>query len=82
MRLPGTVGAGWHRLDAKEVVTVTRTFRWCSECRDETAFEVPPCEDGHGADCFDLACAECGAAVVLGLHDDGAGGLLDVPAAA
>ena len=49
---------------------MTRTSRWCSECREETAFEVPPCEDGHGLDCFDLACVECGAAVVLGLHAD------------
>ena len=61
---------------------MTRTSRWCSECREETAFEVPPCEDGHGPDCFDLACVDCGSAYVLGLHDDGAELLLSVPAAA
>lgn len=45
-------------------------MRWCAECKDETAFEVPPCVDGHGVDCLDLACVECGFAIVLGLHDD------------
>ena len=46
------------------------THRWCSDCSDVTAFLVPPCEDGHGEDCLDLACADCGSAVVLGHHDD------------
>lgn len=44
--------------------------RWCPDCSDVTDFVVPPCEDGHGEDCLDLACADCGAAVVLGRHDD------------
>ena len=44
--------------------------RWCAGCQDEMPFEVPPCEDGHGADCLDLACVECGFAVVVGLYDD------------
>ena len=46
------------------------TDRWCSDCADVTAFLLPPCADGHGEDCLDLACADCGAAVVLGLHED------------
>lgn len=46
------------------------TQRWCSDCSDVTFFEIPPCEDGHGDDCLDLACADCGSAVVLGRHDD------------
>jgi hypothetical protein len=45
-------------------------MRWCAECRDEKAFEMPPCADGHGPDCLDLACVECGFAIVVGLHDD------------
>jgi hypothetical protein len=28
-------------------------------------FEQPPCEDGHGADCLDLACMECGFGITL-----------------
>jgi hypothetical protein len=40
-------------------------FRWCSHCSTKTLFEQPPCEDGHGADCPDLACVECGSAIVL-----------------
>ena len=43
------------------------TMRFCPECTDERPFEVPPCEDGHGADCFDLACVDCGFAVVVGV---------------
>ena len=45
-------------------------MRWCGECKDERAFEVPPCEDGHDAECLDLACVDCGFAIVLGLYDD------------
>ena len=40
--------------------------RWCSACATVTLFEVPPCEDGHGLDCLDLACTDCGSAIVLG----------------
>ncbi len=43
------------------------SLRWCSPCAGERWFEVPPCEDGHGADCIDLACVDCGAALVLGM---------------
>jgi len=39
--------------------------RWCPSCADHTAFEQPPCEDGHGLDCLDLACVACGFAIVL-----------------
>ena len=46
-------------------------LRWCASCESERAFEVPPCEDGHGLDCLDLACVDCGHAVVLGLHSEG-----------
>jgi hypothetical protein len=41
--------------------------RWCAGCREVRDFEVPPCEDGHGEDCLDLACVDCGWAVVLGV---------------
>jgi hypothetical protein len=41
-------------------------FRWCPECQDEQVFDAPPCEDGHGFDCLDLACGMCGFALVLG----------------
>ena len=44
-----------------------RDQRWCPECADERPFEMPPCEDGHGADCLDLACLDCGFAVVVGV---------------
>ncbi len=54
---------------------------WCAGCQDETPFEVPPCEDGHGADCLDLACVECGHAIVVGLYADEHVVVLEVAAA-
>lgn len=39
------------------------TEKHCPECRTETLFDTPPCEDGHGEDCVDLACVECGFAL-------------------
>ena len=42
-------------------------FRWCSTCAGKQLFEQPPCDDGHGHDCLDLACVTCGSALVLGL---------------
>jgi hypothetical protein len=38
----------------------------CPCCRDERAFEQPPCLDGHGADCPEWACLDCGTALVVG----------------
>ena len=51
---------------------MSRVSRWCAPCGSETDFEVPPCEDGHGEDCLDLACVECGHAIIVGvlLSDD------------
>ena len=48
-------------------ISTARDVRWCAECSDERPFEVPPCEDGHGEDCLDLSCAECGHAIVVGV---------------
>ena len=47
---------------------------FCPDCSDETAFERPRCGDGHGPDCVELCCVECGVAVVIG---DLAGGAAD-----
>ena len=55
--------------------------RWCGDCRDDRVFEVPPCEDGHGADCLDLACVDCGSAVVVGVLISHAPEILQVQAA-
>ncbi|MFI0349265.1 hypothetical protein [Actinomadura sp. 9N407] len=40
---------------------------YCSTCGDEREFERPPCQDGHGPDCPERACVECGSAVLTGL---------------
>ena len=37
----------------------------CPGCGGPRAVEVPPCADGHGVDCPDRACAECGTAVIV-----------------
>jgi hypothetical protein len=44
-------------------------LRWCVGCADEQVFEMPPCEDDHGLDCLDLACVECGHAIIVGFMD-------------
>ena len=46
---------------------VTAEVRFCVGCQGERGFEMPPCEDGHGLDCLDLACVECGHAIVVGI---------------
>jgi hypothetical protein len=41
-------------------------FRTCPSCGDERRFEAPPCPDGHGGSCPELACVDCGTAVLVG----------------
>ncbi|MBM7080072.1 hypothetical protein [Micromonospora humida] len=38
---------------------------YCDTCEGVRPFEVPPCADGHGADCPELLCTGCGAAVLI-----------------
>ncbi len=43
---------------------------YCPACGDDRVFVQPPCADGHTADggeCPEWACADCGAAFVLGV---------------
>jgi hypothetical protein len=40
-------------------------LRSCPSCGEERAFETPPCTDGHGPDCAELACRDCGAALLV-----------------
>jgi hypothetical protein len=42
--------------------TLTRP---CPCCGDERAFETPPCPDGHGPECAELACRDCGTALLV-----------------
>jgi hypothetical protein len=37
----------------------------CPECADESVFEQPPCEEGHGAECPEWFCVACGYAVLV-----------------
>lgn len=37
----------------------------CDACQDVVPFEAPPCVDGHGADCPELVCTGCGAALLI-----------------
>ncbi len=48
-------------------MTTTEQYRWCPECLDEQVFLAPPCQDGHGEQCLDLACVECGHAITVGI---------------
>jgi len=38
---------------------------YCPTCQDERLAETPPCTDGHGTDCPDRACVECGTALLV-----------------
>jgi hypothetical protein len=42
-------------------------LRRCSSCGRERPFEQPPCRDGHGDDCPECACIDCGEAILIGL---------------
>jgi hypothetical protein len=39
--------------------------QWCTTCRCDQGFEQPVCDEGHGTDCPEWFCVECGHAVVL-----------------
>lgn len=39
----------------------------CSACGTERPFEQPPCLDGHGDDCPEWVCVDCGDALLIGL---------------
>ncbi len=38
---------------------------WCASCGEERWFELPDCMEGHGVDCPERCCLECGAAVLV-----------------
>ncbi|WP_036372631.1 hypothetical protein [Micromonospora sp. ATCC 39149] len=38
---------------------------YCDTCEGVRPFEVPPCADGHGTACPELACTGCGAAMLI-----------------
>ena len=42
-------------------------LRHCPTCGEEREFETPPCLDDHGEECPELACLECGTALLVGL---------------
>jgi hypothetical protein len=42
----------------------------CPECREESAFEQPPCTEGHGLDCPEWFCVTCGSAVFVGALEE------------
>ena len=44
----------------------TLQILFCPDCSMDQPFERPVCADGHGADCVELCCVECGTAVLLG----------------
>jgi hypothetical protein len=40
---------------------------YCALCAAESAFSRPGCDDGHGVDCPEWACIECGSAILVGV---------------
>jgi hypothetical protein len=43
----------------------TQLMRQCPCCADERVFEVPPCAEGHGGECSERACLDCGTALLV-----------------
>jgi hypothetical protein len=39
---------------------------FCSICQDEAVFDQPECVDGHGPDCPEWVCVQCGDAFLVG----------------
>jgi hypothetical protein len=46
-------------------VTAELLLLFCPTCARESLAEAPPCPDGHGDQCPDRACVECGTALLL-----------------
>jgi hypothetical protein len=40
-------------------------FLYCPTCARESLAEAPPCSDGHGEQCPDRACVDCGTALLI-----------------
>lgn len=38
----------------------------CHDCAAERPFEQPVCRDGHGTDCLEWCCTDCGSARLVG----------------
>jgi hypothetical protein len=45
--------------------TVREMTYHCPTCQGTRVFEQPPCADGHGADCPEWACVDCGTALLV-----------------
>jgi hypothetical protein len=41
-------------------------YLYCALCGQESLFEAPPCPDGHGADCPERLCTDCGHLLLIG----------------
>ncbi len=48
------------------LIATTSAVRFCSTCADDRTFEQPMCVEGHGGDCPEWCCLECGSALFLG----------------
>ena len=46
-------------------MTVELLCLYCPTCARERWAEAPPCPDGHGDQCPDRACVDCGTALLL-----------------
>ena len=47
------------------MLEVQLDHRYCPTCESEQLFEAPACQDGHSANCPDLACVTCGMALYV-----------------
>jgi len=52
-------------MEVRQVFTPAMIELYCPECTELQAFEQPPCVDGHGADCPEWLCLNCGTALLI-----------------
>lgn len=57
-------------MESSTVVLASTASLACRNCARTTEFEQPPCPDGHGSDCPEWYCTECGAATFVGWSVD------------
>ena len=53
------------------------SVHWCTSCSRDRSFEQPVCAEGHGADCPEWFCLDCGCAVVLSAFNAAGPAVLD-----
>jgi hypothetical protein len=52
-------------MEVSHVFTAGMIEVYCPDCAELEVFEQPPCVDGHGVDCPEWLCLNCGTALLI-----------------